>query len=428
MKGLEVTTQWILETRWKNESGIYPVKLRLTFDRTQKYYSLKKIIRDEGNYSTILKHPKLTEDDWKKVFGSNQDKRGDFKKIRQELTAIEKTLSDRIADMGDNFTFEKFEKINLKRSDKTLIRDVYLQRIKKDIESGRVGTASNYQCSMNSILNFSSKKNLSFKDIDKNFLEKYESWMQEHGRSLTTVGIYLRPLRSLFNDAIDEGIIKRETYPFAKTKYVIPGTSNKKKALSQDELKKMFTFETDNPYLLRTLDFWKFSYLCSGVNMKDIAFLKYKQIDFENSTFTFIREKTKRTTKNKPVKIVAYIPLLAMEIINRLGTKPRNPESYVFPIVSDEQTPQQKYIAVKSIIGNINRNLKRIAEQIGINPEISFYYARHSFATLLKRKGISTEFIKDSLGHSSVSVTESYLDGFEDKFKKSTSELLTNFD
>lgn len=41
------------------------------------------------------------------------------------------------------------------------------------------------------------------------------------------------------------------------------------------------------------------------------------------------------------------------------------------------------------------------------------YTARHSYATVLKRAGVATSIICESLGHSSEKVTQIYLDGFE---------------
>ncbi|CAN5500481.1 hypothetical protein BH11BAC3_BH11BAC3_28370 [soil metagenome] len=52
--------------------------------------------------------------------------------------------------------------------------------------------------------------------------------------------MYLRPLRSIFNEAIEEGIIKREKcHPFGRRRYCIP-VSKKKKALDLNDIKKIF--------------------------------------------------------------------------------------------------------------------------------------------------------------------------------------------
>ena len=43
------------------------------------------------------------------------------------------------------------------------------------------------------------------------------------------------------------------------------------------------------------------------------------------------------------------------------------------------------------------------------------YTARHSYATVLKRSGVPTSIICESLGHSSERVTQIYLDSFENE-------------
>ena len=74
----------------------------------------------------------------------------------------------------------------------------------------------------------------------------------------------------------------------------------------------------------------------------------------------------------------------------------------------------------------INKYMKRIARNVGINKNVTTYFARHSFATILKRSGTDIAMISDLLGHSSLGVTESYLDSFEsDQISKQTDVLLS---
>jgi integrase len=55
------------------------------------------------------------------------------------------------------------------------------------------------------------------------------------------------------------------------------------------------------------------------------------------------------------------------------------------------------------------------------------YTARHSFSTVLKRSGVSIEFISESLSHNDLRTTELYLDSFEDEKKKEVAKHLTSF-
>ena len=54
--------------------------------------------------------------------------------------------------------------------------------------------------------------------------------------------MYLRPLRTIFNEAIEDGIIKKEKcYPFGRRKYKIPASKNTKKALELNDIKRYST-------------------------------------------------------------------------------------------------------------------------------------------------------------------------------------------
>jgi len=138
-------------------------------------------------------------------------------------------------------------------------------------------------------------------------------------KSKTTVGIYLRSLRTIFNKAIEEGNIAADLYPFKK--YKIPTGQNIKKALDKSELKTLYTAKLEpGSFKEKTRDFWFFSYQCNGMNLWDITELKYKNIN--KKSFSFLRHKTLHTTKDKPKPIIVPLiePIRAM--IERYGTKP----------------------------------------------------------------------------------------------------------
>jgi integrase/recombinase XerD len=74
-----------------------------------------------------------------------------------------------------------------------------------------------------------------------------------------------------------------------------------------------------------------------------------------------------------------------------------------------------------------NIHMQKTGKKLGIEKHITTYTARHSFATILKRSGVSTEFISESLGHSDVKMTEIFLESFENDQKKEIAKHLTNF-
>jgi len=90
-------------------------------------------------------------------------------------------------------------------------------------------------------------------------------------------------------------------------------------------------------------------------------------------------------------------------------------------------TEKQVRRSLDRLIKRTNDNIKKIAHEVGIEKTVTTYTARHSFSTVLKRSGVSTEFISESLGHCDLRTTELYLDSFEDDKKKEVAKHLTAF-
>lgn len=110
------------------------------------------------------------------------------------------------------------------------IKIVFLSYIDKLLREHRIRTAVNYQTSFYAIAKF--RGNLRFSDITVTYLKEYEQWMLQQDYSKTTIGIYIRSLRAIFNEAAENKIIKKEKcYPFGKRRYQIPTSRNVKNHL-----------------------------------------------------------------------------------------------------------------------------------------------------------------------------------------------------
>jgi integrase/recombinase XerD len=282
-----------------------------------------------------------------------------------------------------------------------------------------------YDLTLKSLTKFDKK--VSFNKINVLFLNRYKNWMLEQDKSITTVGMYLRNLRAIFNLALNEKTIKE--YPFRekpsqKDKFKIPTGKNIKKALTIEEIQKIFDYKPENKNEYLAKSYWVFSYLCNGINMKDIANLKFKKI--HGNRLTFIREKTKDTAK-EPQEIQAILLPKAMSIIDSIGNKDKDPDNYIFPIWSKVLSAEQNHHRLKRYIKTINKYMNEIASKLEINKKINTYTARHSYSTVLKRSGVSVEFISEQLGHHSTEVTQNYLDSFEDEALEKNAMNLINF-
>ena len=87
----------------------------------------------------------------------------------------------------------------------------------------------------------------------------------------------------------------------------------------------------------------------------------------------------------------------------------------MFPILQPGLSELTIRYRIKGTLKKINKDIKEIAADLKIDcaNQITHYWARHTYATTLKRSGISTAVISEALGHSSEATTKAYLDKFE---------------
>jgi integrase len=160
------------------------------------------------------------------------------------------------------------------------------------------------------------------------------------------------------------------------------------------------------------------------MNFADIIELKPENIS--GNLLHFVRQKTKRTKKKDVRPIKVGLNARAIEIINKWkNTDSANP--YLFPVLEAGLTPVTVKHRCKRFVKWVNLRMDKIRKELEIDQKLGTYAARHTFSTVLKRKGASTQFIQESLGHASAVTTENYLDSFTDDVKLEYANLLTDF-
>ncbi|MEA5110947.1 Tyrosine recombinase XerC [bioreactor metagenome] len=412
MKKHPVTTAIILETRKSRKDGKHPVVLRITYKRMRKYYTVQD---PKGKYIA------LTKEEFEKVNGEKP--RAKFKELSIYFASYEKKAIDLIESMKV-FSFSDFEQRYYDKVTAYLIKSLKQYAIELRSQS-RISTAVTVECTGNSLQKFIGEHDIHFESVTPKFLKEYERWMLKNNASLTTVGIYTRNIRTTYNSAISQGTVKSEFYPFTgKNSYQIPKGRNIKKALTQQEISILANFDIELPSKRRFRDYWVLSYLCNGMNIKDIALLKFKNLT--EDSIHFIRAKTERETRKDLKNIVVPLTPKIIEIIERWRNHNKEPEQLVFPILELNMSPLEQYKKIQLTVGYINDVMKELAKQAGIVKPVTTYTARHSFATVLKRSGANISFISESLGHKSLQTTESYLADFEIEEKQKWANVVSN--
>lgn len=324
------------------------------------------------------------------------------------------------------FTFDEFEKLMFTSRRETLFT-AFEGKIEDLDKQGRAGYASLYLCTYNSMRLFlgghrvrngrsvkiEGGKDIALRDITTLFLNRYEQWYMSQTRpgggpvSITTVGIYMRNLRVILNDALHDKIIEPEVKPFGKRGFRIPGTKKRNLALKLEEVAKIFFSEVPKGSPIeRYKDYWLFIYLTGGMNVADIASLRYK--DKDEKSISYIRRKTALQRMEEPE--LTTIPLISQvaAIIEKWGQKPAFPESYIFPIISPDMNHQQERAAIVQSTKMINKYIKRLALEVGLPGSISTYTARHSAATIMRNNGGAMLLISEILGHSDPKTSMNY--------------------
>ncbi|SEW49589.1 Site-specific recombinase XerD [Chryseobacterium wanjuense] len=379
--------------------GQYLVYLRITKNRRKKEISigLKGFKEHFDSEQFIKPHPNF------KIENSFI--------IKQKYEALSIIRNFQLND--EDFTLESFErKFRGMPETNDNFFDFTEEIITEMEQSDRLGNARAYREAKESLLKFindnhSGKTTLKFKELTPELLEKYEVYMRSKGNENGGMAFKMRQIRAIFNKAINRKIISQDIYPFKYYKVSKLKAKPNKRALTVEDFKKLKDVNLlQFPHLMEAYNYFMFSFYTRGMNFVDMMYLK--KSDIVNDRLYYTRAKTKGRFN---IEIVDK----AQEIIDFYKDKTKN-TSYVFPILlSDDMTPKQIEYRKHKVLSRYNRKLGEIAKIAGVESHVTSYVARHSFATILKKKGTSTDLISELMGHSNVQITMTYLKEFDDE-------------
>ncbi|WP_303067282.1 site-specific integrase [Alistipes indistinctus] len=399
-----ITVAVVLDKYKPKRNGLYPVRIRVTYRRQRQYYPTGK---------------DLTLEQWERI---PLTRNRDLKTIRESIANsfdIVRQNVDELATLA-GFSFEALN-TRLKSGATDTINTAFRAKIADLNEQNRVGNAIVYNNVLKGLERFAGDK-IRFDVVTVEWVKKYEKFLHSEDKTTSTIGIHLRTLRTILNEARRSGIIKESQYPFGRGRYEIQAGEGRKLALTLDQIGKIARYEDGSDATAKYRDYWMFLYLCNGINMADFVKLKYG--DIVNGELCFVRQKTERTTRTrKEIHVIVSEPM--QKIIDRRGNVPE-PDNYIFPVLTGNETALEQKRKTQYLTRAINKRMTMIGKALGID-HISTYTARHSFATVLKRSGANIAYISESLGHQDLKTTENYLASFEREEREKNAELLTKF-
>ena len=264
---IKPTLTYFFDTRHQLADGNFPIKLTVYYAGQKKRYKTPFKATQEV-YDRLLAN-RLRDESTKQL------KRQTVSWLDKQTLIAESIVPFTFTDFENIFYAEKTQSRKIQLNDG--VNSIYEKHIQALKEEGRISTASSYQDSLTSMLSY--KKNLKVSQITPDFLKGYEKWMTDNGRSLTTVGMYLRALRTIFNIAIENEVIDASKYPFKK--YNIPAPQKISRTLKKEEIKLIINYTAKRDADAIALDYWVFSFISNGMNFKDIALLKYGNINVD---------------------------------------------------------------------------------------------------------------------------------------------------
>ena len=280
---------------------------------------------------------------------------------------------------------------------------VFTRRRIEEMKITQKGSVTPLETTLKNVSDYCGCSKLEFNEINVRFLESFEAYYLQLGRKRNSVAFYLRYIRTMFNDAIDEFNVNPAkpvimNYPFRKFKIV--GEATKNRNLPIESIRKIRDFIPTTKRQEITRDVFLLQFYLFGINIKDLFYLK--SADIVNGRLQFDRFKTER-----PYNI--FIEPEASRLIEKYKG-----EKYLLWFADNcmeerkdvrklrTRNSEYQYKDQRAFNKMINSNLKAIHNTLELNLSVSFssYFVRHSFSTIMRTDlGISKDDISLCLGH-----------------------------
>ncbi|MCT4664233.1 MAG: site-specific integrase [Flavobacteriales bacterium] len=400
----------------KQKDGRYPIVLQVTFNR--------KVRRKRTGLNALIEQWDFTNHEFKKGVHGRRELNKKLEDIQKKAIKIyEKHFEDKPFDY--KVFLELFEE---KPIEKRGVSAFCMEVSKGFIKTGQIHSANYYKHTASAVLKVA-PKDLPFEDFTEDWLRKFEEYHISKG---TKCHNYMVHLRSVFNKAVQKKLADFNRNPF-KNPYTNPygydfshlkklklKKTKRIKDLDREQLIKLKNFDNMTEKERKYMAIWFFSFYCFGVNLIDIARMKYKHI--KNDRWYYDRNKTGTGLKNGK-------PLIdeALNIIQKFGTSglKGKKDDYVFDILVGYDENEESINKRVNYYANFIRNAcKRVATRMGFDGHFSYYSARYSSATLALNEGADRNTVSHLLDHENFSTIDNYAGRADDSKVLKAMEIL----
>ena len=256
------------------------------------------------------------------------------------------------------------------------------------VKNAYLGFGEKYRKSIDHLRSFMRKEycvsDMPLAELEQSFIEQYHVYLKSVlGLKPMTVCGYLRCLKYMVKIAFNNGWMPRN--PFALYQYTAPNPE--RGFLTEDELRRMMT--TRLRYKRQDYNRDMFLFSCfTGICYADMSTLTYDQLEQDANGDWWISGNRQKTETKYVVKLLPY-PLFLLDKYRGLAGN--------------------RYLFKLSSLDSIDDSLKNIARECGIDKQLSFHLARHTYATTIcLSNGVSLETLSKMLGHKNITTTQIY--------------------
>ena len=283
--------------------------------------------------------------------------------------------------------------------------DIYIGRLRKE---GRYSTAHVYQNALLSFTKFCGGYSVSFRQVTRERLRRYEQHLYECGLRPNTISTYMRMLRSIYNRGVD---MHQAPYVHGLFRDVFTGVDTRqKKAIPIGELHMLLNKDPQSEKLRRTQAIANLLFQFCGMPFSDLAHLEKSNL--ERGLLKYNRTKTGTPMS---IEVLESAQNAIGGLYNKSDARSSGYPDYLFRILSGayKRNEEGAYREYQSALRRFNNELKSLSRKLRLHSPVTSYTLRHSWATTAKYRGVPIEMISESLGHKSIKTTQIYLKGFE---------------
>lgn len=387
-----------LNTSKRRKDGTCPIVGRITVDANSVQFSTKI---------------NLSSPDWDAKKGRAKKERKELSDINRTLDRLEKQVKahySRIVETEGYVTAERIKNalngIGEKASHLLQLFQEHNAEFEKRVGVNRVyDTYYSYLLTYKHLSNFIRMKynseDVPLVSLTHKFINDFDFYLRVEKRmQASTVLSRMIALKKIITRAINQGTLKRN--PFIN--YVAEQPLKKYRHLTEDEFQKLLTTPIATKRYYRTRDWFVFSSF-TGLSYSDMCALSVENLITEQDGSTWIKIPRQKTGTVCSIKLLS-IPLMIIEKYK-------------------DERKTDKVFNMTNLAG-IEANLKVIARLCGIERNLTYHMARHTYATqTCISQGVPIETLSKLMGHRSIQTTQIYAKITNQKVNEDMKRLFT---